>query len=194
MICLPAVRMRPHAFVAAGVPRSAKEPTMVNRRRLSFIAWGASIVAIAIWAALGCSRKVEQKSGGPSAPEITGSAGRLHVDDGGKNGLPLLFVHSYAGSSANWSAQLAYFRPTRRAVAFDLRGHGKAQAPASGDYVVKSLARDIASVADGLHLDRFVLIGTTITGTSTLAHPDALPTWPALPISFSESVVTEPAA
>ncbi|HEX9295957.1 MAG TPA: alpha/beta hydrolase [Polyangiaceae bacterium] len=146
---------------------------MVNRRRLSFIAWGASIVAIAIGAALGCSRKVEQKSGGPSAPEITGSAGRLHVDDGGKNGLPLLFVHSYAGSSANWSAQLAYFRPTRRAVAFDLRGHGKSQAPASGDYAVKSLAGDIASVADGLHLDRFVLIGHSMGGSAAIAYAGA---------------------
>jgi pimeloyl-ACP methyl ester carboxylesterase len=70
---------------------------------------------------------------------VTGPAGRLRVDDGGPGGLPVVFVHSFAGTGAHWASQLAHLRPTRRAVALDLRGHGGSDAPPSGDYAVESL-------------------------------------------------------
>jgi pimeloyl-ACP methyl ester carboxylesterase len=89
---------------------------------------------------------------------ITGPAGLLHVDDGGAAGVAVVFVHSFAGNGAHWSAQLAHLRPKRRAVAFDLRGHGQSQSPAH-DYAVESLAGDIAAVVDGLGIKRFVLVG-----------------------------------
>src|SRR5436190_19211345 len=37
---------------------------------------------------------------------LSGPAGALYVDDGGVGGLPIVFAHSFAGSSAHWSAQL----------------------------------------------------------------------------------------
>ena len=80
---------------------------------------------------------------------IAGPAGQLHVDDGGAGGLPVLLVHSYAGSSAHWKAQLAHLRRRRRALAMDLRGHGRSDAPASGDYSVPALAEDIAGSCRG---------------------------------------------
>src|SRR5438552_1325242 len=52
-----------------------------------------------------------------TTPSITGPAGRLHVDDGGSGGPPVVFVHSFAGSSAHWASQLAHLRPRRRAGA-----------------------------------------------------------------------------
>jgi pimeloyl-ACP methyl ester carboxylesterase len=145
---------------------------MINRTRIWFVAW---VLALAACAIVGCSRKTNGDPSGARPTEISGGAGRLYVDDGGNGGLPLLFVHSYAGTSANWSAQLAYFRPTRRAVAFDLRGHGKSQAPASGDYSVTSLASDIAAVADKLQLQRFVLIGHSMGGSAAIAYAGAHP-------------------
>ena len=36
------------------------------------------------------------------AEYVDGPAGQLHVDDGGSGGLPVLLVHSYAGSCAHW--------------------------------------------------------------------------------------------
>src|SRR5436190_1999633 len=48
------------------------------------------------------------------ATEIMGPAGQLHVDDGGTGGLPVVFVHSFAGSTAHWAEQLAHLRPPRR--------------------------------------------------------------------------------
>lgn len=108
------------------------------------------------------------------AGPVTGPAGRLHVDDGGAGGLPVMFVHSYAGSGAHWAAQLAHLRPTRRAGALDLRGHGRSDAPASGDYA-DSLAADIAAVVDALGLERFVLVGHSMGGAAALAYAGAHP-------------------
>ena len=101
---------------------------------------------------------------------IAGPAGQLHVDDGGAGALPVLLVHSYAGSSSHWKAQLAHLRRRRRALAMDLRGHGRSDAPASGDYGVPALAEDIAAVADALELSRFVLVGHSMGGAAASAY------------------------
>jgi pimeloyl-ACP methyl ester carboxylesterase len=102
---------------------------------------------------------------------ITGPAGELYVDDAGSgSGVPMLFVHSYAGSSAHWNAQLAHVRPRRRAVAIDLRGHGHSDKPPDGDFSVPSLGDDIAAVADALEMKRFVLVGHSVGGSAAAAY------------------------
>lgn len=40
----------------------------------------------------------------------------LHVDDAGSGRLPVVFVHSFAGSSSHWKAQLAHLRTQRREI------------------------------------------------------------------------------
>jgi len=109
------------------------------------------------------------------AAPIAGPAGRLYVDDGGRGGLPVVFVHSFAGSSGHWAGPLAHLRPSRRAVALDLRGHGRSQAPAPGGYTVDGLAADIAAVVDGLGLKRFVLVGHSMGGAAATAYAGAHP-------------------
>jgi pimeloyl-ACP methyl ester carboxylesterase len=106
---------------------------------------------------------------------VEGPVAQLHVDDGGEGGLPVMFVHSFAGSASHWKAQLAHLRKKRRAIAFDLRGHGKSAPPENGDYGVASLASDIGAVADGRHLDRFVLVGHSIGGAAAIAYAGAHP-------------------
>jgi pimeloyl-ACP methyl ester carboxylesterase len=110
--------------------------------------------------------------------EITGSAGRLHVDDDGTGGLPVVFVHSFGGGSSHWAEQLAHLRPDRRAIAFDLRGHGASSAPEGNDYSIEDLAADIAAVADARGLTRFALVGHSIGGVAAIAyageHPERI--------------------
>jgi pimeloyl-ACP methyl ester carboxylesterase len=106
---------------------------------------------------------------------IAGPAGRLYVDDGGAGSLPVLMVHSYAGSSAHWKAQLAHLRRRRRALAMDLRGNGRSDAPSSGDYSLPALAEDIAAVADALELRRFVLVGHSMGGAAAAAYAGKYP-------------------
>ena len=112
-----------------------------------------------------------------SAPvtRVQGPAGPLHVDDGGSGGVPVVFVHSYAGSTTHWAAQLAHLRAGRRAIALDLRGHGQSAAPADGDYGVAALARDIGAVVDSLGLDRFVLVGHSLGASAAGEYAGASP-------------------
>jgi len=115
---------------------------------------------------------------------MAGPAGALAVDDGGslsrveRGSLPVVFVHSLAGNSTHWSNQLEHVRQTRRAVAFDVRGHGRSEPPKDGGYTLAAIAGDIAAVVETLRLDRFVLVGHSMGGGAALtyagAHPDCV--------------------
>jgi pimeloyl-ACP methyl ester carboxylesterase len=82
----------------------------------------------------------------------------------------VVFVHSLAGNSTHWAGQLQHLRPTRRAVALDLRGHGRSDPPKNGDYSIAAMAGDIASVVNTLGLGRFVLVGHSMGGGAALTY------------------------
>lgn len=106
---------------------------------------------------------------------VSGPAGALALDDGGSGGLPVVLVHSLAGNSSHWAAQLAHLRRDRRAVALDLRGHGRSEPPKNGDYTIAAMAGDIAAVVDTLGIGRFVLVGHSMGGGVSLAYAGAHP-------------------
>jgi pimeloyl-ACP methyl ester carboxylesterase len=112
-----------------------------------------------------------------SPRRVSGPAGALAVDDGGRGGMPVVFAHSLAGNSSHWKAQLEHLRPSRRAVAFDFRGHGRSDPAKNRGYSIADMAADIAAVVEGgLGLERFVLVGHSMGGGASLvyagAHPD----------------------
>jgi pimeloyl-ACP methyl ester carboxylesterase len=117
-------------------------------------------------------------AGPPASRWIEGPQGRLRVDDGGRGGLPVLFVHGNGGNRTQWNATLAHLRATRRAVAFDLRGMGESDPARDADYSVAGFSEDVAAVADALGLDRFVLVGHSFGGAVVASyagrHPDRL--------------------
>jgi pimeloyl-ACP methyl ester carboxylesterase len=102
---------------------------------------------------------------------IKGPAGNLYIDDGG-NGkkLPVLFLHSFGGSTRHWENQLEYLRKDRRAIAMDLRGHGRSDAPSNNDYNVEALTKDIEVIVDSLDLDRFIIVGHSLGGSAAIAY------------------------
>lgn len=110
-----------------------------------------------------------------STSRVSGHAGAIALDDGGSGGLPVVFVHSLAGNSTQWSKQLEHLRRTRRAVALDLRGHGRSEPPKDDDYTIAAMAGDIAAVVDTPGLDRFVLVGHSLGGGVALAYAGAHP-------------------
>ena len=103
------------------------------------------------------------------------SSPSLNVDDGGTGGLPVVFVHSLAGNTSHWSTQLEHLRKKRRALAFDIRGHGNSESPKDGDFAIESLANDIDVVVDELGLKRFVLVGHSSGGTVAIAYAGSHP-------------------
>jgi len=92
----------------------------------------------------------------------------LNVESRGSGGTPILFVHSFAGDLTHWQPQLEHLKATRRAIAFDLSGHGRSPA-ALARYTVEELAKDVAAVADEQGLDDFVLVGHS-AGALIAAH------------------------
>lgn len=100
----------------------------------------------------------------------------LKIDDGGAGGIPVVFVHSFAGNISHWAAQLEHLRPERRAIAFDLRGHGGSPVAAAREkYTVRMLARDIDQVVGSLKLQRFILVGHSMGAAVATAYAGANP-------------------
>jgi pimeloyl-ACP methyl ester carboxylesterase len=101
----------------------------------------------------------------------------LAADDGGSGEeVPVVFLHSLAGNTGQWEAQLAHLRRSRRAVALDWRGHGRSGAPATEDWRMEALAGDVAAAVDRLGLRRFALVGHSAGGLVAsfyaARHPD----------------------
>ncbi|MFL5769498.1 MAG: alpha/beta fold hydrolase [Chloroflexota bacterium] len=112
-----------------------------------------------------------------SETTVAGPFGALRVvvpDDeparSGAGSVPVLFAHSFAGSSVQWAPQLAHAGETRRAAALDLHGHGRSDAAPRAPWDVPSFARDIGAAADALEFDRFVLVGHSLGGAAALAY------------------------
>ena len=106
---------------------------------------------------------------------LQGGAGRLRVSDGGSGArTPVVFHHGLGSDWTCWQAQLDHLRSTRRAVAFDARGHGESdRAP---EYSIESMADDLDRVVTQLGIDHFVLVGHSFSGTVLSAYAAKHPT------------------
>ncbi len=101
---------------------------------------------------------------------------RLYYEEAGA-GIPVIFVHEYAGDLRSWEPQLRHFGQRHRAIAFNARGYPPSDVPE--DPVAYSQARaadDIAAVLDHLKLGRAHVVGLSMGGFATLhfgfRHPD----------------------
>jgi len=83
----------------------------------------------------------------------------LFADDGGTGEPAILFIHGLGGNTSQWKAQLEHLRRKRRALAVDLRGHGRTPLPGDGVFTIEAMADDLKALADRLHLRCFVLAG-----------------------------------
>jgi pimeloyl-ACP methyl ester carboxylesterase len=110
---------------------------------------------------------------------IQGPAGTLSIDHVeprmSSEALPVVLVHSLAGNARQWSAQLTHLQSTRRAVALELRGHGRSDPAKNGDYTLEGMANDIAAVVERLNFERIVLVGHSLGGGVALVYAGAHP-------------------
>ncbi|HEX2736339.1 MAG TPA: alpha/beta hydrolase [Polyangiaceae bacterium] len=90
-------------------------------------------------------------------PHIMRQGIKLHYEEAGKGGPPLLFVHGFGGDWRHFSAQLEHFQPRRRVVALDRRGHGQSDKP-EGPYGVPEIAEEVIWTAQELGLRKPVLV------------------------------------
>jgi len=95
----------------------------------------------------------------PSTPRV-----RLHVDDTGGDGRPVVLIHGWPLSAESWKAQTGPLRDAGyRVVAYDRRGFGRSEKPPTG-YDYDTLAADLAGVLEDLDLRDVTLVGFSMGG------------------------------
>ncbi len=101
---------------------------------------------------------------------------KLYYEEVGR-GIPVVFVHEFAGDSRSYEMQMRYFGQRYRCIAFNARGYPPSDVPASSQAYSQERARDdIRAVLDGLTIDKAHIVGLSMGGFATLhfgfTYPD----------------------
>lgn len=100
----------------------------------------------------------------------------LHYEEAG-SGLPVLFVHEFAGDLRSWEPQVRALSRRYRCIAYNARGYPPSDVPADGTSYSQDRARDDAlAVLDGLGIAQAHIVGLSMGGFACLhfglAYPD----------------------
>ena len=89
---------------------------------------------------------------------------RLHVEDSGGTGRPVVLIHGWPLSAEAWQAQVGPLSEAGyRVIAYDRRGFGRSEKPADGfDY--DTLAADLAGILEERDLRDVTLVGFSMGG------------------------------
>jgi len=102
-------------------------------------------------------------------PHLTTDDGvKLYYEEAG-SGVPIVFVHEFAGDYRSWEPQVRYFSRRYRCIAFNARGWPPSDVPE--DVAMYSQARacdDIRSVLDALQIDKAHVVGCSMGALATL--------------------------
>ncbi|MFD2574005.1 alpha/beta fold hydrolase [Spirosoma soli] len=92
----------------------------------------------------------------------------LNMIEQGNGPMTLVFMHYFGGSALEWQLVTNQLSEQYRCIAVDLRGFGDSAAPATG-YSVDDMADDVAALLEAANVDRFVLVGHSMSGKVALA-------------------------
>ena len=88
----------------------------------------------------------------------------LFYEEAGEGEPPILLVHGWCCDHSYFSPQFEHFASRgHRAVAVDLRGHGRSDKPRHG-YTMQTFADDLAWICDRIELERPVVVGHSMGG------------------------------
>jgi pimeloyl-ACP methyl ester carboxylesterase len=93
---------------------------------------------------------------------------RLWYEDTGA-GVPIVFVHEFAGDHRSWEPQVRFFSRRHRCIAYAARGYPPSDVPERVDsYSQERAAADIRAVMDGAGIERAHVVGLSMGGFATL--------------------------
>lgn len=109
-------------------------------------------------------------------PHITTDDGvTLYYEEAG-SGLPIVFVHEFAGDARSYETQLRFFSRRYHCVAFNARGYPPSDVPADPEKYSQARARDdIRAVVTALGLERPHIAGLSMGAFATLHYGMAYP-------------------
>src|SRR5918997_1801883 len=101
---------------------------------------------------------------------------KLHYEETG-SGIPVIFVHEFAGDLRSWEPQLRHFGQLYRTIAYNARGYPPSDVPEdAAAYSQDRAADDIAAVLDHVGLAAAHVVGLSMGAFATLhfgfRHPD----------------------
>ncbi len=167
----------------------ALDPDEARREAKSTLTGGGLVAGVATGAAIGVAMggpvgvvvgatvgAVAGALGGAAAAAAVGSdeaprgraasskGVRLHIEDSGGEGRPVVLIHGWPLSAAAWAPQVSVLRAAgHRVVAYDRRGFGRSDKPGSG-YDYDTLADDLQRVLDTCKLQDVTLVGFSMGG------------------------------
>jgi pimeloyl-ACP methyl ester carboxylesterase len=102
-------------------------------------------------------------------PHLTTDDGiKLHYEEVGR-GIPIIFVHEFAGDTRSYEMQLRYFGQRYRCIAYNARGYPPSDVPENGALYSQERARDdIRAVLDALKIDQAHIVGLSMGGFAAL--------------------------
>jgi pimeloyl-ACP methyl ester carboxylesterase len=102
-------------------------------------------------------------------PNATADDGvKLYYEETGA-GVPVIFVHEFAGDLRSWEPQLRHFGQRFRAIAYNARGYPPSDVPEdAAAYSQDRAADDIAAVLDRLGIDKAHVVGLSMGAFATL--------------------------
>jgi pimeloyl-ACP methyl ester carboxylesterase len=101
-------------------------------------------------------------------PHLTTDDGvQLYYEETGK-GVPIVFVHEFAGDYRSWEAQVRYFARYYRCITYNARGYPPSDVPPEGKYSQQRARDDIRAVLDALKIDKAHVVGLSMGGFATL--------------------------
>jgi len=93
---------------------------------------------------------------------------KLFYEEAGE-GLPIIFVHEFAGDYRSYEPQMRYFSRRYRCIAYNARGYPPSEVPEDVAMYSQERARDdVRAVLDGLSIDKAHVVGISMGGFATL--------------------------
>ena len=93
---------------------------------------------------------------------------RIYYEEAGQ-GVPMVFVHEFAGEAASWAPQMRFFARRYRCIAYNARGYPPSDVPDDpAAYSQQQAAEDIRGLLDALSIKKAHVVGLSMGGYATL--------------------------
>jgi pimeloyl-ACP methyl ester carboxylesterase len=107
---------------------------------------------------------------------LTDDGVRLYYEEAGA-GVPVVFVHEFAGDHRSWELQMRFFSRRHRCIAYAARGYPPSDVPEDvASYSQARAAADIVAIMDGAGIERAHVVGLSMGAFATLHlgldHPE----------------------
>ncbi len=101
-------------------------------------------------------------------PKVLVNGLNIYYEEAGK-GIPIVFVHEFAGDWRSWEPQMRFFSARYRAITFSARGYLPSDVPEDIDaYSQEAQVEDLKGLLDVLNIDRAHICGLSMGSYTSL--------------------------